>query len=87
MQLKLDETVVTRFEKVDTRLIASTTRARTDRRNPLWRQKHLRSEGINYYENASLFRAGGKTTGRGSALLVSWRWERASDPESAALFV
>lgn len=58
MQLILDESVVARFEKAGARLAASGPRGCADRRNPLWRQKHFRSEGVPYYSSVSLFRAG-----------------------------
>lgn len=61
VQLILDETIVARFEKAGARLEASGPRGCADRRNPLWRQKHFRSEGVPYYSSVSLFRAG-KTT-------------------------
>lgn len=78
MQLVLDETVVTRFQrakgKIDALLISSSGAGsgrgggggrgggmgRTDRRDPLWRQKLFRGEGVHYYSNVSLFRAGEK---------------------------
>lgn len=53
----LDESVVMPFAKADQSLV-SESRARADRRDPLWRQKHFRREGVHYYSSVSLFRAG-----------------------------
>lgn len=58
VQLILNEAIVARFEKAGARLAASGPRGCADRRNPLWRQKHFRSEGVPYYSSVSLFRAG-----------------------------
>ncbi|CAN0056119.1 unnamed protein product [Ectocarpus sp. 4 AP-2014] len=78
MQLMLDEAVVTRFERAKANLatIASSGSgsgsssgrggARVglmDRRDPFWRQKLFRREGIPYYSSVSLFRAGGGGVG------------------------
>ncbi|CAM9602527.1 unnamed protein product, partial [Scytosiphon promiscuus] len=48
---------------------------RTDRRDPLWRQKLFRGDGVHYYSSVSLFRAGGGGGGRAD----SGGWESKSD--------
>ncbi|CAN0187178.1 unnamed protein product [Ascophyllum nodosum] len=58
MQLLLDETVVTRFEKAEARLSSGVALGNIDRRDPLWRQTFFRREGVAYYSAVSLFRAG-----------------------------
>ena len=64
LQLIMDEAIVTRFEKAGARLVAAAgPRGCADRRNPLWRQKHFRSEGVPYYSSVALFRAGKTTVG------------------------
>ena len=62
MQLLLDETVVTRFEKAEARLSSGVALGNIDRRDPLWRQTFFRREGVAYYSAVSLFRAGEKCT-------------------------
>lgn len=72
----LDEAVVTRFERATANLatIASSGSGSSsgrggarvglmDRRDPLWRQKLFRREGILYYSSVSLFRAGERLQG------------------------
>lgn len=60
LQLILDEAVVARYTKLETKLRANNDpRAPcADRRDPFWRQKHFRREGVHYYSSVSLFRAG-----------------------------
>lgn len=61
MQLILDEAAATPYAKAEAKLVSNDpqrTGPRIDRRDPLWRQKHFRAEGVHYYASVSLFRAG-----------------------------
>lgn len=61
MQLILDEAVATPYAKAEAKLVSNDPQRagpRFDRRDPLWRQKHFRAEGVHYYASVSLFRAG-----------------------------
>lgn len=55
-----DEAVVAPYTNAEAKLGSNDPRAgpRLDRRDPLWRQKHFRREGVHYYSSVSFFRAG-----------------------------
>ncbi|CAM9825482.1 unnamed protein product, partial [Sphacelaria rigidula] len=68
MQLILDEAAATPYAKAEAKLVSNDpqrTGPRIDRRDPLWRQKHFRAEGVHYYASVSLFRAGDGGKGGG----------------------